>query len=235
MRRRHGFASQWHFSPAPEVGNGMGPACGSAMVRRRRRSHDGARSTGDADVWGRAVGSGPAVADSGRSFPARAGPLAVAARRGRSRKLRDVGPMRRAAGRRVSWVWLQARMGRRPAIGDGGAVRGDDIGTLSGSCAAGAPACSERVAKSVPCGESGRYGACSRGTVLLAIAVDIASNHVNTSLAHTHERSRPQGPLLALHMPYLIEFGKLVRRPGACARPCRRDAARVRPADYCSR
>ena len=216
MRRRHGFASQWHFSPAPESGSDLGPARGGASSRCGRRDHDEARSTGDADVWGRAVGSGPAVADSGRSFPTRAGPLAVAARRGRSRKLRDVGPMRRATGRRVSWVGLQARMGRRPAIGAGGTARGGDIGTLSGSWTVGAPDCAERLSKSVSCAELGRCGARSRGTVLLAIATVIASNLAPRELCPQGPEVSPSDCSHTLFLTRCDPFGRLCAPAAYC-------------------
>ena len=221
MRRRHGFGPQWHFSPAAEGGNGMGPARSGAMVHHGRRDHDEARGKGDVEIRERAAGFGPAAADSRRSFPARAGPLGVAALRVRSRERQDDGPMRRVAVERVSWVRRHARMDRRPPIGADGAVQGDDIGALSGSWTACAPARSERVAKSVSCAELGRRRAGSRGIVLLAIAVNIASKTVNAGAARAREHRPRLAPALPLAVTQCFDNRKLSCCFGNSSRTCR--------------
>ena len=180
MRCRYGFGSRWHFSPAPDGGNGtvrhaaaQGSAAGGGTMIEHgaRKTHTvGAARHGPGRQLQDPGSHSGATADPHRA-PARAWLLSAAG----GGSTRTTIAMKRATGRCDSWVRWPARKGRRAEIRARAAVRGDAIAAPLAGWTAGRPERAESYAKSVSCADLGQYGARPRDLVLLAIATVIAS------------------------------------------------------------
>ena len=143
--------------------------------------------------------------------------------------------MKRATGRCDSWVRWPARKGRQPETPAGGAVRGGDIIMLCAVWTVGVRARAESYAKSVSCAQIGLCRADFGGTVLLAIAVDIASKAVNARAARAREHRAHRAPALLLAATQHFDIKKVFSRFANSSRTRRPPEAAHAAQRFCSR